>query len=88
MFHFEFRKRKKKQAINILKLVCLKFPIFELTNINVNFNAVGYNPRSILRLLAMPEVKLTFSEPYKPVKVTGTEERIPTAYHSSACERT
>lgn len=46
------RGRKNKQ-LPYSKLICLKFPIFELTNINVNLNAVGYHPRSIFRLLAM-----------------------------------
>lgn len=82
MFHSEIRKGKKKQAVAILKLVCLKFPISELTNINVNLNAVGYHPRCIFRLLTMLlVVKLTFSGPYTPVKVTGTNERIPTTAH-------
>lgn len=85
MFHSQVRKGKKKQSIAIVKLVCLKFSLFELTNININLNAVGYHPRSIFRLLAMLlEVNLTFSGPYMPVKVTGTEERIPTAYCSSS----
>lgn len=84
MFHSEVRKGKKKEAIAIVKLVCFKFSIFELTNINTNLNAVGHHPRCIFRLLAMLlVVNLTFSGPYEPVKVTEMEERILTAYCSS-----